>query len=231
MKGLFNFFRKSAKNQKNQLNLPDLIKQNKQSQLKPYSPIIEELKEQKDPLMKRINIDQYDYIYEVNSNLTARAKLKIYSKFIAAKLLPSKFRYSKILSRNNPHLHKIAFDDLPDYYFFPKASIIIFIALFTYFTAYWWARLRSDTYVQRYAWTHYPSAMIIFEVIDHSLISFIKAWDTLIPKDFSDKEATYLMYSSIHNHFRKRRANQQINNILETDKELLEIDELLKKAK
>jgi len=73
--------------------------------------------------------------------------------------------------------------------------------------------------------------MVAFEIIDDYIMRKIEKLDQLLPKEISDKEVSFILYKKIHEYTNKRKYNQQIDFILNTDPELLEIDNLLKRIR
>lgn len=245
----FSRFLKMDTSAKTVKNLPDLVRKINKNEIQKYQQIsLEEVEiKKKDTLYMRITKPEFDYIEEINKETTLRKRIKLNIKYLLAKYLnviPNKinFRQDKIINRPNEHL-RIPHFNLPNFnYKNPESNFknkkytmftVFFVFLFgVYFSCligYFYSRLKYDIYYRKYMYCYYSSVMLLFEWIDYHATSALEYLEYYFPKYISDKEAEYIAFRKMQVFFKRRKINKSVNMILETDPDLLEIDEMLKK--
>jgi hypothetical protein len=214
-------------------NLPDLIRKLNQTDLTKYDKRFDILEEKpwKDPLMMRINVEKLNYIKEYNNELTPFKRLRLSIKYYLAKLKPQ-YRYDYILHRPNEELRK------PHYNFYDEnkftisnLSLFLLIATSAYFIGYIYARFRYDVYLRRMMYVQFTSFMLLFEMIDHYVTSVQDTIEYYFPREFSQIEYEFVVYKWVRGYLRRRKLDKEINLIVNTDPDIIEIDNLIKKIR
>ncbi len=245
---LFSKFFKIDTSAKTVKNLPDLVKKINKNEIQKYQQIsYEDLEfKKKDPLYMRISKREFDYIEEINREMTIKKRINLNLKYLLAKYFNNPFslnlRFEKIIKRPNqdlriPHFNFLNFNyknpesNFRDkkYSYFTVFFISIFAIYFSCFLGYAYSRLKYDIYSRKYMYLYYTSSMVFFEWIDHHATNILEFIDYYFPKYISDKEAEYIAFRKMQVFFKRKKINKNVNMILETDPDLLEIDELLKK--
>ena len=70
---------------------------------------------------------------------------------------------------------------------------------------------------------------MLFEQVDYYADSFLEMINKLMPKEMSDKELEFILYKKMRSYLLKRRIKNKVDEILKTDPELLEIEDILKR--
>lgn len=230
MNTIFKNFIKLNKTKKQTIsNLPSLIKN--RNEISQYLKDIEEKNiTESDPLFLRINIKKYgidDYLSERESLFK---RLILYFKYSKAKFFnKNQYRYEKQLERVNCNSRQMFFNVLPKNYRITFTFALFSALVLTYIIGYFYARLKYDTYARRYMYVHFTSYMLLFEYIDYKVFEFLNKVNQIVPKEFSNKEAEFLFLKGVSDYFERKRINRKINKLIETDVDLLELDEILKK--
>ena len=73
------------------------------------------------------------------------------------------------------------------------------------------------------------SWMMIFEFLDYKAGLILNLVNKYLPLDMSDKELEFILYKKIRTYFKKRKIRGNVNDIINTDPELLEIEQLLRR--
>lgn len=229
-------------------NLPDLLKKINKNEIQKYQQISQEEIEikKKDSLYMRIFKTELDYIQEIKKETTFKKRVLLNIKYLLAKYLnfPNKinFRYEKIIARPNeelriPHFNLFNFNyNKPEsnfknkkYGMFSVFFVFLFGLYFSCLLGYFYSRLKYDIYLRKFMYCYSASVMLLFEWIDYHATTLLEYLEYYFPKYISDKEAEYIAFRKMQVYFKRRKINKNVNMILETDPDLLEIDELLKK--
>lgn len=228
MNKFFNLFKRKQKDQ----NLPDLIRKINKNELAKYKPIDFDILEQKkkDPLYMRINLEEYklDYINEYNKELSFLNKIILKIKKHTIFKIP-KYRYSKEIYRPAVNLRQPHFNIIPDNYKFSKESTYILVIILFFILGYFWARLKYDIYLRKYAYNYAFSSMMFFEFLDYKANNILDIINYYLPLNFSEQEAEYLIYKKIKTFFLKRKLNKKVEEVIKTDPDYIEINEILNK--
>ena len=233
MKGLFKLITK-RKERNITYNLPDVIKK-ENSQIKFYQKENEsDIFKEKDLLFYRFEKPiEIDYIKELELSgfayirMAVKNKLKNILRTIG--ILP---KTEKNLKRTNIHLRTPYFSsELSDNKKFLTTQLFVMCVLFFYCIGYGWARFRYDTYWRKYMYTHFTSTIIAFEVLDNYISELLNKFDKVLPKEISDQEMSYIVHKKIYEYANKRKYSKQIDFVLKTDPDLLEIDNLIKRIR
>jgi len=245
---IFQKFLKMDTSAKTVKNLPDLLHKINKNEIQKYQQISQEEIEirKKDPLYMRISKTEFDYIDEISKEVTFKKRININFKYFLAKFFINSnsinFRYEKILQRPNedlriPHFNYLNYNyknptsnfRYKKYSFFTVFFLFLFGMYFSCLFGYAYSRLKYDIYSRKYFYQYYTSFMLFFEWVDYHTTKILELIDYYFPKYISDKEAEYIAFRKIQVFFKRKKINKNVNLILETDPELLEIDELLKK--
>lgn len=245
---LFSKFLRMDTTAKTVKNLPDLVKKINKHEIQKYQQINQEEIEvkKKDPLYMRISKTEFDYIEEINKETTLKQRVFLNIKYLLAKYLnnPNRInlRYEKVIRRPNEDLRIPHFNLFNFNYNKPQSNFqnkkygmytVFFVFLFgLYFSCligYFYSRLKYDIYLRKYMYCYFASVMLLFEWVDYHATTVLENLNYYFPKYISDKEAEYIAFRKMQVFFKKRKINKNLNLILETDPDLLEIDELLKK--
>jgi hypothetical protein len=222
-----NIFRIFKKTKNNDLNLPTLIKNMNKSELTSYKPTFIEEKTS-DPLYMRIKVKEIDYITRY------RNELSFYKKYILYPLRKNfakikKFRYEQEIYRPNPSLREMHFNLKVNKYKISYQLLMILVIFYSYLIGYIWSKLKYDTKTRRFMYCYVFSTMMVFEYLDYIAESILEKVNRIIPKDMSDKEFEYILYSKIRNFYTKRKLKKMTEDVLNTNEDLLEIEGIMKK--
>ncbi len=73
------------------------------------------------------------------------------------------------------------------------------------------------------------SSMMLFEFLDYKAGLILDRINSIIPKEMSDKEFEFVLYKKIRSFITKRNMKGKIEEILGTDPELIEMDNLMRR--
>jgi hypothetical protein len=212
-------------------NLPDLIRKLNRTDLTKYDRLDTFEEQYKDPLMMRINTSRLNYIQQHNEEQTILKRLKQNAKYYLAKF-NSRYRFDYILHRPNPELrtpHYGWYDN--EKFTITNFGLFLMIAIGAYFVGYVYARFRYDVYFRRIMYIKYTSFMLAFELLDYHVSYVLDSIEYYFPRDFSQLEYEFIVYKKIKNYLRRRKLNKDIDLIVNTDPEIIEIDNLVKKIR
>jgi hypothetical protein len=227
---IFKFFKKTPKKNVSVENLPDLVRKISKNELIDYKAIEIKQKSKKDPLYMRVQPDEIDYIYEYNKQLTVSRKY-LYNplKFFLAKYFKS-LKYEKEIHRPNVELRESYFnEERPDKFKISFEMALALISFFSFFIGYWWSRLKYDIYTRKWMYTYVFSYMMAFEFLDYQANLFLDKINDLVPIEMSNKELEFILYKNLRTYLIKRKIENEVKGIIETDPQLYEIDNLVKK--
>ena len=221
---IFKFFKKETKNS----SLPDLIRKLDKNEITSYKDLSFHEKKFKDPLYMRISVEELDYPKEYYE------EIPLYQKYISLPITRkfSKYfinkRFEKIIYRPNVSLRKPYFAQKAKIYKMSNFSKFFWVVFLGYLIGYTWAKLKYDIMFRRYMYCYCFSSMMLFEYIDYQ-IGFIKdVLDKYIPLDMSGDELEYILYKKIRGYYTKRKLETRFEEVVKTDKEIVEVDNLIK---
>jgi hypothetical protein len=232
-------------------NLPELIKKINKNEIEKYNNTIidpfDHLK--KDLLFMRFEKPEFDYIEEMRKEMTIKKKIYLNFKYFLGKYfnIKNKFinlqtRYEKVIMRPNIDLRKPHFG-FPNenyknsesrfanrtYSFFSVFTIFLGCLYLSFLCGYFYSKFKYDINTRKFMYVYYTSFILLFEWVDFNAMNILENLNYYFPKYISDKEAEYIAYRKMQIFFRKKKINKKVNEIMETDPDLLELDELLKK--
>jgi hypothetical protein len=248
---IFSRFFKLDSSAKTVKNLPELIKRINKNEIAKYqNPLIDPFEHlKKDPLYMRFEKTEYDFIEEIRKEMTMKKKFYLKIKYFIGKYLNIKNkyfnfqnRYKKVIMRHNIELRRPHFG-FPNenyknsesrfanisYSFFSVFSIFLSCLYLSFILGYIYSKFKYDINTRKFMYVYYTSFILFFEWVDFNAMNFLEYMNYYFPKYISDKEAEYIAYRKMQIFFRKKKINKKVNEIMETDPDLLEIDELLKK--
>jgi len=227
---IFKIFKKSQKKTVSVENLPDLVKKISKNEIIDYKSIEIKQKSKKDPLHMRVKQEDIDYIYEYNKQLTISRKYII----IPAKILLAKFfqslKYEKEIYRPNVELREPHFyAQVPEKFKISFEMAFALISFFAFIIGYMWSRFKYDIYTRRWMYTYVFSYMMAFEFLDYQANLFLDRINNIVPVEMSNKELEFILYKKLRTYLIKRKLEKEVKGILESEPELYEIDNLVKK--
>lgn len=223
-----NIFRIFKKPKNNDLNLPTLIKNMNKNELTNFKPTFVQQEKSSDPLYMRINIKEIDYNTRLRKELSLIQKYVLYPlKKNLAKI--KKFRYEQEIYRPNPSLREMHFNQKVNKYKISFQFLMILIIFYSYLIGYMWSKLKYCTKTRRYMYSYLFSSMMLFEYVDFMAQSFLEKVNNVIPKEMSDKEFEYILYAKIRNYNTKRKLKKMTEDVLNTNEDIIEIEEIMKK--
>ncbi len=98
-----------------------------------------------------------------------------------------------------------------------------------YMVGYFWAKLKYDVYLRRHMYVFYFSYMMAFELIDYHAGVMLDIFNSYFPKDMTDKELEFILYKKIASYIAKKKLTTIVDEVLNTNSEVFEIDEIMKK--
>jgi hypothetical protein len=210
-------------------NLPDLIRKLNKNELMNYERIDAEKEKENDPLYLRVNIEKIDYISEYNNELTFRKQIYLKYKYYLSKI-SNKHRFDKSIHRLDPETREPLYErwnyeDMG----FGKSSLIILAILLGYGVGYLYARFRYDVYYRRIMYIYYTTYMLMFEALDYHVTQFNNLLNYYFPIDMTDTEYEFIVYKKIKTYLQKRKMEKKIDLVMNTDKEIFELDKVMKK--
>jgi hypothetical protein len=224
----FSLFKKTKKIE----NLPDLVKKLDKNQISKYESVLSSEDKEKDPLYMRINVKEIDYINQFYKELPFFKKYLTYPllKFLSNfPYLGNFLRYKRIIYRPNVDLREPHFDSFPKKYKMSFVIRLFYVCFFCFLIGYMWARLKYDIFYRRYMYCYCFSWMMLFEYLDYKAGIVLDILNEYMPLELSGNEYEFLLYKKIRGYFTKRKLNNQVKRVKETDPELLEIDEILRR--
>jgi hypothetical protein len=214
-------------------NLPDLIRKMNKTDLAKFDSRFDTLQEKTfdDPLLMRINVEKINYIQASKDEKTLIQRLRESFKYYFAKA-NNKHRYDFSLNRPNEELRKPYYGYFDDK--FNKISnltLFLFLSGLAYVIGYTYARFRNDVYVRRFMYVKYTSVMLVFEFVDYHVSKILDTIEYYFPRDFSQLEYEFVVYKKIRNYFRKKRLGKDVDLIINTDPDVVEIDNIMRKIR
>jgi hypothetical protein len=210
-------------------NLPDLIRKINKNELMHYERVENDKEKEEDPLYIRINIDKLDYITEYNNELTVRKRIYLRYKYFLARMF-DKYRYEKSIKRDNIEIRQPLYERFEDQGF-SRLAFLAYVIFMGYVIGYFYAKFRYDVYIRRYMYIRYTSFILAFEAFDYKVNKFLKVLDYYFPLEMSDTEYEFIVYKKIKSYLQKRKLKKQLDLVMNTDKEVFELDNLMKKIK
>jgi len=209
-------------------NLPDLIRKIDKNALTHYKHSSADIENSRDPLYMRIKIEEIEYVDQYYKTLP------LYKKFLLFPLQRiisknSKFRFEKEIYRPSVDLREPHFNVKPRKYKISFTVKILLIIFYFYSIGYLWAKLKYDIQMRRYMYCYLFSYMMIFEYIDYKVGLVLDRINEYMPKEMSDKEFEFILYEKICDYFGKRRLQNKVDQIINTDEEVFELDQLMKR--
>jgi hypothetical protein len=228
----FNFFGKKQNLNKIE-NLPDLIKKFNRNELTAYKNKIKIEEPTKDPLYLRIKPEEFDYINLYYKELPVYKKYFIFpiKKFLSSNLRLSirNLRFEKEIYRPNPEFREMYFGTQPEKFKITYSALLVLILFFAYLLGYTWARLKYDIYTRRIMYCYFFSWMMLFEYLDYHASLVLDRINDIFPKDMSDKEFEFILYKKIRGYIAKKKIRGKVQEIINTDPDLLEIEEMMRR--
>ena len=186
---------------------------------------------------------------EIRKEMTLRKKLYLNFKYFLGKYfnfnnkyLQMSTRYEKIIMRPNKELRNPHFGFSNENYknseskfanrtysYFTVFTIFLSGLYLSFLCGYFYSKFKYDIITRKFMYVYYTSFILFFEWIDFNAMNLLEVLDYYFPKYISDKEAEYIAYRKMQIFFKKKKIDKKVNEIMETDPDLLEIDELLKK--
>ncbi len=80
-------------------------------------------------------------------------------------------------------------------------------------------------------YTKYTSFILAFEALDYHVTQFNNLLNYYFPLEMTDTEYEFIIYKKIKSYLQKRRLQKQLDLVMNTDKEVIELDNLMKKIK
>ncbi len=229
---IFNFFGKKQNLNKIE-NLPDLIRKINRNELSTYKNSVKIEEPSKDPLYMRIQHEEFDYINLYYKELPLYKKYFIIplKKVISSKLTYNfqKLRFEKEIYRPNSDLREMYFGTQPEKYKITFSALLFFIVFFSYLIGYTWARLKYDIYTRRIMYCNFFSWMMLFEYLDYHSSLVLDRINDIFPKEMSDKEFEFILYKKIRGYMSKKKIQGTIQEIINTDPDLLEVEEMMRR--
>lgn len=243
----FSRFLKMDSSAKTVKNLPELIEKMNRNEIVKYTNTIKDPfdDERKDPLLMRFEKIEFDYIEEMRKEMNWRKQIRLKLKYFLAKYFNNIYfptRFDKEISRPNIYLRTPHFGYLNENYnkpesrfrnikytYFSVISIFLGGLYLAFLSGYLYAKFKYDINTRKFMYVYYTSFILFFELVDYNAMNFLEFLDYYFPKYISDKEAEYIAYRKMQVFFKKRKIDKKVTEIIETDPDLLEIDELLKK--
>lgn len=221
-----NIFKILKKTKNNDVNLPTLIKNLNKNELTNHISTFTQDKTS-DPLYMRINVKEINYIS------IHRKELPFYKKHILYPLKKKmanikKYRNESEIYRPSPSLREMHFNLKVNKYKISYQLLMIICILYSYLIGYMWSKLKYDTNTRRFMYCYVFSTMMVFEYLDYNVESILEKVNRIIPKDLSDKEFEYILYSNIRNFYTKRKLKKMAKDVLNTNEDLLKIEGIIK---
>jgi hypothetical protein len=228
---IFKIFKRNPQKNVSVENLPDLVRKMSRNELIDYKALEIKQKSKRDPLYMRVDPEPFDYVYEYNKELTLWKKyLKQPVYFYLAKYFKN-FKYEKEIYRPNVELRDSYFNDkIPDKFKISFEMALALISFFSFLIGYVWSRLKYDIYTRRWMYTYVFSYMMAFEFLDYQANLYLDKINSLLPIEMSNKELEFILYKKIRTIYLRRKVEKEVKGILETDPQLYEIDDLMKKV-
>ena len=110
-------------------------------------------------------------------------------------------------------------------------SIYLIIIGFTYLLGYFYARFKYDIYIRRNMYVDYTSFILAFEAFDYYVTRVLKCIDYYFPLEMTESEYEFVLYKKINSYLQKRKLNKDVDMIIHTDKDVLELDKVMKHIK
>lgn len=227
---IFKIFKKTPKKTVSVENLPDLVKKISKNDIIDYKAIEIQQKTKKDPLYMRVKQEDIDYIYEYNKQLTLSKKYLVNPIKILLSKYFKNFKYEKEIYRPNVELRETHFyGQVPDKFKISFGLAFALISFFSFFIGYWWSRFKYDIYTRRWMYTYVFSYMMAFEFLDYQTNLLLDRINNIVPIEMSNKELEFILYKKLRTFLIKRKLEKEVKGILESEPELYEIDNLVKK--
>lgn len=229
---IFNFFGKKQNLNKIE-NLPDLIRKINRNELITYKNTLKIEEPTKDPLYFRIKREELDYINLYYKELPSIKKYFIIplKKVICSKLPFSIqiLRFEKEIYRPNSDFREMYFGTQPENHKITYSALLILLLFFAYLLGYAWARLKYDIYSRRIMYCNFFSWMMLFEYFDYNASLLLDRINDIFPKEMSDKEFEFILYKKIRGYMTKKKIKGKVQEIINTDPDLIEIEEMMRR--
>ena len=225
----FNLFKKNQ-NTSHVTNLPDLIRKIDKNELINYKSKFKVEEQSKDPLYMRIEVEEIDYVNMYYKELPYwRKYLFLPAKAIISNVKLLNLRFEKDIYRPNVDLREKHFDTKLKKYKVSFPTRLLLIIFYSFLIGYVWSKLKYDIYSRRFMYCYMFSSMMLFEFLDYKAGLVLDRINSIIPKEMSDKEFEFVLYKKIRSFITKRNMKGKIEEILGTDPELIEMDNLMRR--
>ena len=228
----FHYFPKSFINKtESNINLPAFIKEKNQiiPKNKIDNYIEEQLKKLDDPLLTRINPQELNYINEYQKTLNKNRRLAHF--LIKIGVYTEKDYWSLKSLPETYYLEPNYGSYFHEKHYFSRKIIFLFTILTFYFVGYVYNRLRYDFYFRKFAFAFFPTFVVKVSYLDEGLVSLEKFVDKYMPKELSDKELKFITYKLLNDWRIQKKFQRNLKKIDLNDREMLELDLLLKKMR